>query len=136
MKILIFIMIITCSISNGCAQNKINTEFEGRIYIIESQNIFFRLESNGVANYYTIEEGGQKSVSSHLATWKILLDTTLVLNVVFTNEDVEHEYRYNREKDYWIDSDSISVFRRIKHINYKEFNLKEFSLEKRWNTEK
>ncbi len=124
MKFYLTIAIVIATFFNSCAQN----EFEGRIYIRESQPNFFQLKPNGVADYYSITTLGESKLSVSKASWEIIGDTTLVLVVKYAPEfeDTEFILKYNKEGDYWIDSDLGRAFRRIKQVEFKEFELSEF----------
>ena len=123
LTLLLFVTIVLSS-----CQSKLTNKFKGRIYILESQEIFFQLNENGVANYYWINTMGEKYISIHDASWSILKDTTLILTVKYEPkyENAEFILKYNIEKDYWRDEDFISVFRRKKQVKFQDVELNEF----------
>src|SRR5690554_863996 len=102
MRLHLLLSLFIVSIFSGCAQNKLSNEFKGRIYVLESQENFFQLKEDGVASYYSIEEIGERNLSEHSASWRILDDTTLILTVKYEPkyENAEFTLKYNKEKDY------------------------------------
>lgn len=115
----LFILWSLCS----CSQAR-NISFIGHIYILESQDVFFQIISKDSVDYYTINEFGVQKVIKHKATWNMLNDSTMRLNVMYQkNDNVEFILNYNQEKDYWIDSDNISAYRRMKQIKFNDFEL-------------
>jgi|SRR5690554_2740427 len=125
MKSLLFLHFYTLSIFFACSQTS-SSSFIGRIYILESQETFFQITSKDSVTYYTINEFGEQKVKKHKATWNMLNDSTIRLNVVYSNsENVEFILNYNEENDYWIDDDYISAYRRMKRIKFNDFELSE-----------
>lgn len=125
MKIILFLHFFLLSILFACGQTS-NSSFIGRIYILESQEAFFQITSKDSVTYYTINEFGEQKVKRHKATWAMLNDSTMRLNVMYQNsENVEFTLNYNEEKDYWIDNDYISAYRRMKRIKFNDFELSE-----------
>lgn len=124
MKNLLMYLFSSC-LFYGCSQT-MYTQLVNQIYVIESQDVFFKLNSAKTASYYTINEFGNQKVTEHNATWKFLNDSTIKLNVTYQiGNNVEFILHYNKEKDYWIDSDYISVYRRMKYIEFNDFKLTE-----------
>lgn len=119
------LIVLILFVLNSCAQSN---EFIGRIYILESQENFFQLKDNGVAKYYSIQNMGEKKLIITDAIWDMSKDTvlTLIVNYEPDFENAKFVLTYNKEKDYWIDEDFISAFRRIKKVKYEEFELNEF----------
>jgi len=123
-SILLFFVFLACS----CVQNTNVKSFVGRIYILESQGSFFQFTSKDSIDFYSIDEFDGGELTKNRANWKMINDTTMMMTVIYEPEMVNSEFIfiYRKEKDYWIDIDLISAYRRKESIRYKDVNIVEF----------